>query len=163
MKIIDEKGKLLGLVNIIDFIVIVLVLLVAAGVVYKLRAPSATAEVKHVKAVIMVPCVRPELAEAVAVGDKMVSGNYYTNVTVTGVEVKNAIHVNTDAKGQRVFAIDPYLKDVFVTVEGDVPISSATITLGGQEMRVGKDYYVKSLDYELKGTIFKIELSEPSR
>ncbi len=161
MKIIDDKGKLFGLINIIDFLVAVLVVLVIAGVAYKIRTPAATGEVKLVEVQVMVPCVRPELIGVISVGDPMVAGNSYTNVKVKSVEIKPALLVNSDSKGKRVMVTDPYLKDVYVTVEGTTTLSSATITLGGQEIRVGKDYYVKSLDYEFKGIIFDVKISDP--
>ena len=40
MKIINEKGKLFGVVNIVDLLVLLAVIAVAAGVGYKLFAPQ---------------------------------------------------------------------------------------------------------------------------
>lgn len=160
MKIIDEKGKVLGLVNVIDLIILLVILLVGAGAAYKFTHKSAQGEIKTVEFKVLVPCVRPELAQAVKVGDKMVQGGSYTPVTVKSVEIKPGFSVNTNSAGQKVSSYDPYLKDVFVTNEGKVNLSSATISMGGQEIRVGKDYYVKSRDYELKGTILTVTVKD---
>lgn len=156
MRIIDEKGKVFGLINVIDLIILLIVLLVGAGAAYKFTHKSAQGEVKTVEFQVLVPCIRPELAQAVKVGDKMVQGGSYTPVTVKAVEMKPGFSVNLNSAGKKVTAYDPYLKDVYVTNEGKVTLSSATISMGGQEIRVGKDYYVKSRDYELKGTILKV-------
>ena len=160
MKLFDEKGKVFGLVNIIDLIILLLIVLVGAGAAYKYTHKSAQGEIRTVEFQVMVPCVRPELAAAVKVGDKMVKDASYTPVAVKSVDIKPGLSVNLNAAGQKVIAYDPYLKDVYVVNEGNVNISSATITMGGQEIRIGKDYYVKSRDYELKGTIMGITIKD---
>ncbi|KJS14535.1 MAG: hypothetical protein VR69_17615 [Peptococcaceae bacterium BRH_c4b] len=160
MKLIDEKGKVFGLVNIIDLIILLLIVLVGAGAAYKYTHKSAQGEIRTVEFQVMVPCVRPELAAAVKVGDKMVKDAIYTPVAVKSVDIKPGLSVNLNAQGNKVISYDPYMKDVFVVNEGKVNISSATITMGGQEIRIGKDYYVKSRDYELKGTIMGITIKD---
>ena len=40
MKIINEKGKLFGIINLVDLVCLLLVLLVAAGVGWKLLGPK---------------------------------------------------------------------------------------------------------------------------
>jgi hypothetical protein len=160
MKLIDEKGKVFGLINIIDLVILLVIVLVAAGAAYKYTHKTVQGEVKTVEFQVMVPCVRPELAKSVKVGDKMVKDNSYTPVTVKSVDIKPGLSVNLNAAGQKVIAYDPYLKDVYVVNEGTVNISSATITMGGQEIRIGKDYYVKSRNYELKGTVMSITIKE---
>lgn len=160
MKIIDEKGKIFGLVNIVDFIIILVVLLAAGGAYYKFSNKTEQAKPVSVEFQVMIPHIRPELAQAIKVGDKMVQGNSYTGVTVKDVQIKPGYSVNVDARGQRVESTEPFLKDVYVTNTGTTTLTSATITMGGQDIRVGKDYYVKSRDYELKGTIIKMEVKE---
>ncbi len=160
LRLIDEKGKILGLINIIDLIVLVLILLVAAGVGYKYTHKSQQAKTVTVEFQVMVPHVRPEMAQAIKVGDKMVQGSSYTPVVVKDVEIKPGYSVNVDAKGQRVESYDPYLVDIYVTNTGQTTLSSASIVMGGQDIRVGKDYYVKSRDYEFKGTIISVNVKE---
>lgn len=160
MKLINEKGKVLGLINIIDLIVLVLILLVAGGIGYRYtnksqQAPSVTVEFQ-----VMIPHIRPEMAESIKVGDKMVQGTSYTSVTVKDVELKPGYSVNADARGQRVESFDPYLVDIYVTNTGQTTLSSASIAMGGQDVRIGKDYYVKSRDYEFKGTVVSVEVKE---
>lgn len=160
MKLLDEKGKVFGLINIVDLIILMLVLLVAAGAAYKFTNKSAQGKNVTVEFQVMIPHVRPELAQAIKVGDKMVQGGNYTNVMVKDVQLKPGYSINIDARGQRVESYDPYLKDVYVTNEGATVLSSAAITMGGQEVRVGKEYYVKSRDYEFKGTVTKVNVKE---
>lgn len=160
MKLIDDRGKVFGLVNIIDLIIVLLVILVAGGAYYKLSHKTVQSKTVTVEFQVMLQHIRPDLAESIKVGDKMVSGGSYTNVTVKDIKVMPGYSINVDARGQRVESIDPYLKDVYVTNVGTTTLTSASITMGGQEIRVGKDYYVKSRDYEFKGVIEKMTVKE---
>ncbi len=160
MKLINDKGKIFGLINIIDLMVLLLVLLVAVGAVYKFTGTSQQAQAVTVEFQVMVPHIRPEMAEIIKVGDKMVQGNSYTPVTVKEVKLEPGYSVNVNAQGQRVESFDPYLVDIYVTNTGQTTLSSATISMGGQDIRVGKEYYVKSRDYEFKGTVVKVEVKE---
>lgn len=159
MKIVDEKGKLFGLVNIIDLLVILAILLVIGGAYYKFKGQSGgQGAAKTVRVTVIAPGIRPEMLTNVKVGDRMVSGSSFTNVVVKDVKIKPAYMITTDSAGRRVETWDPYLKDLFVTLEGKTVISGGTINLGGQEIRSNKEYFVKSLDYELKGLVMTVEI-----
>lgn len=157
MKLIDEKGKLFGLINIVDFLVLLAVLLVLGGAVYKFKGPgSGESTTRTVKVTVLAPALRPEMLTSIKVGDRMASGSSFTDVVIKDVTIRPAFSITTDSAGRRVEAIDPYLKDLIVVVEGKTAISGATINLGGQEIRRSKDYYIKSLDYEFKGMILDV-------
>lgn len=160
MKLIDDKGKVFGLINVVDLIILLLVLLVAAGAAYKFTHRTQQSKTVQVEYQVLIPHIRPAMAEAIKVGDKMVQGGSYTSVTVKDVKIEPGYSVNVDARGQRVESYEPYLKDVYVTISGTTTLSSAAIIMGGQDVRVGKDYYVKSRDYEFKGTVEKLVVKE---
>lgn len=160
MRLMDERGKVFGLINIVDLIILLVILLVAAGATYKFTHKSAQGKTVTVEFRVMVPHVRPDWAKAIKVGDKMVQASSYTSVTVKDVELKPGYSINIDARGQRVESYDPYLKDIYVTNTGTTVLSSAAIIMGGQDIRVGKEYYVKSRDYEFKGTVVKVDVKE---
>lgn len=158
MKLFDEKGKLFGLVNPIDLLVILLIILVAGGVVYKTKFSAAGTAAKTVYATVRIPLVIPQVADKPKVGDKIVSGSSYTEVEIVDVKVVPSQVVTSRDDGTRFLATDPWNKDVYVTVKGKTGIPDAEINLGGQEIRAGKDYYVKSFTYELKGTIVDVKV-----
>ncbi len=159
MKIVDEKGKLFGLVNVIDLLVLAAVLLVIGGAVYKFKGKDTVQNTpKTVRVTVLAPAIRPEMLTGVQVGDKMVSGSSFTNVAIKDFEIQPAFMVISDSDGRRVEAIDPFLKDVVFTLEGTTTISSGTINLGGQDIRSNKEYYVKSLLYEFKGQVMNVEI-----
>lgn len=158
MSIFNEKGKLFGLVNPIDLLVVLLILALAGGVVYKTKFSTAGTAAKTVYATIRIPLVIPDVAGKPRVGDKIVSGQSYSDVVITNVKVVPSQVVTSRADGQRFLATDPWNKDLYVTVKGKTGIPDAEINMGGQEIRAGKDFYVKSLTYELKGTIVDVKI-----
>lgn len=46
MKIINEKGKLFGVINIVDLLVVLAVIAVAAGIGYKLLQPRSRMQLR---------------------------------------------------------------------------------------------------------------------
>ena len=64
MKIINEKGKLFGLINIVDLLVLIAAVAVAAGVGYKLFAPQIKESVQpqvELTAIVRVRGATPSL------------------------------------------------------------------------------------------------------
>lgn len=158
MKLFDEKGKLFGLVNLIDLLVILLIVLVAGGVVYKTKFSASGTAAKTVYATIRVPLVIPAQATKPKVGDKLVSGSSYTEVAIVDVKIIPAQVVTSKADGGRSLTSDPWYRDLYVTVKGKAGIPDAEIILGGQETRVGKDFFVKSFTYEFKGSVVDVKI-----
>lgn len=159
MKLIDDKGKLFGLINAVDLLVILAVLLVAGGAYYKFKIQSGgQGAAKTVKVTVIAPGIRPEMLTNVKVGDRLVSGSSFTDVVIKEVDIQPAYMISVDSAGKRVDSYDPYLKDLFVIYEGRTVISGGTIKLGGQEIRSNKEFFVKSLDYELKGLVMYVEI-----
>lgn len=81
MKIINEKGKLFGLINIVDLLVLIAAVAVAAGVGYKLFAPQIKESVQpqvELTAIVRVRGATPFLVTEVErnsqVGKQLVSG-----------------------------------------------------------------------------------------
>jgi len=160
MKLIDDRGKILGLINIVDLIILLVVLLVAAGAAYKYTHKSVETKSVTVEFKVLLPHLRPELIGSIKVGDKMVQGSNFTDVKVKDIQVQPGYSINVDSRGQRVESYDPYLKDVYVTNTGTTVLSSAIIVMGGQEIRVGKEYFFKSREYEFRGTVVKVDIKE---
>ena len=94
MKIINQKGKLFGVINIVDLLVVLAVIAVAAGIGYKLFATQiadATAEQVAMTVTVRVRGATPFLVEEVQrnsqVGKQMVSGNSYALKTMPSLRM----------------------------------------------------------------------------
>jgi len=158
MKLVDEKGKLFGLINVIDLAVILMVLAVGAGVVVKLVLPRFDNVVDRTKDVyVTVICrQRPESAAqelAENIGAALVARNDFSNGKIYSVEIVPASAVGTNADGIAVESEHPYLKDIIVVIKGRADPTAAVFTLGAQEMRIGYTIYVKTQRVEITGTI----------
>ena len=97
MKIINEKGKLFGLINIVDLLVLIAAVAVAAGVGYKLFAPQIKESVQpqvELTAIVRVRGATPFLVTEVErnsqVGKQLVSGNSYVNGTIEDMKIEDS-------------------------------------------------------------------------
>ncbi|MDO5141807.1 MAG: DUF4330 domain-containing protein [Eubacteriales bacterium] len=167
MKIINEKGKLFGLINIVDLLVLVAVIAVVAGVGYKLFAPQiaeATNPPVPMTVTVRVRGATPFLVQEVQrnsqVGKRTVSGSSYTDAIITDMKIEDYVQQVVTADGRIVDALDPSKKDLVFTIEATVPKGTATPSIGTQEIRAGRTMIIKTNDFETAGNIDVVEIAE---
>ena len=114
MKVIDEKGRLFKIINVVDLLVLLAVILVAGGIVWKLFSPAvsdAVAPQVKLTAVMRIRGATPFLVKEVnanpLVGKKLVAGNSYTSAVIVNVEIVPYVQQVTTADGRIVEATDP--------------------------------------------------------
>lgn len=158
MSFIDKKGRLFGLINIIDLLVIILVVAVVARFAMNPQKSSLTHEDKKIQVVLLVKDVRDATANVIKEGD--VVRETKTNSLlgkVTKVEVKPAETLVTTADGRVLNVPNPVLKDVYVTVEGSATVGENAIVLGGTEVRIGTALQMKTNIYAVVATVMEIK------
>lgn len=167
MKIINEKGKLFGVINVVDLLVLVAAVAVIAGVGYKLFAPQiaeATAKQVEMTVTVRVRGATPFLVEEVErnsqIGKKIVSGNSFTNATITDMKIEDYVQQMPTADGEIRDAVDPSKKDLVFTIETTVPEGTASPSIGTQEVRAGRTFIVKTNDFETSGNIDMVDIAE---
>ena len=167
MKIINEKGKLFGVINVVDLLVLLAVIAVVIGVGYKLFAPQiadATATQVPMTVTVRVRGATPFLVEEVQrnsqVGKQIVSGNSYTNAVITDMQIEDYVQQVTTADGHIANALDPSKKDLVFTIETTVPEGTASPTIGTQEVRAGRTFIVKTNDFETTGNIDMVDIAD---
>lgn len=163
MKIVNEKGKLFGLINIIDLSIIVLILLIGSVFVIKSLGtnvgPISSAEGKEVTVTYRGTVRVEDQIKALKVKDQLISVLNPAPAYITSISY-NVLQVpGTNAEGKQVFSPDPLRKELIVKFKMDVTNNSGIITLGTQDVAVGKDFVLKTHTFELKGTIEAIELN----
>lgn len=170
MRIIDEKGKLFGKLNIIDLIAIILIVAVAALLGMKLMSNGGGFAGGGQKVVytVKVPGVDAKVYESIEgmLPSQLMASNEMVDGYVTGVE---AIPVEEDTYNlkQRGTNNDYYIGksdagsyDLIFTIEGTVK-NNLSSEMGTQEIRVGKSHIVKTCTFELEnGTILSCERLE---
>lgn len=127
MKSIGQKGKLFGKINVIDFCVIILVIVLAAGAYYKFRGltkTSTNAEMESIPYTIEVKKVRDYIYDNVKEGDLIfdkISGNCIGKIT--GIEGKPAKDDILCIDGTYRLGDIENRVDVIFTIEGEGTVS----------------------------------------
>lgn len=166
MKIVDEKGKLFGKINLIDLLAIII--LVAAVVLLAARflapsGPAGKSETAKLTYTVQAQAVDQAtydqvlrfLAEGEGKDQLMANGELVDGAYVVGVEATPHINYNTDANGQTVVAIEDYDNgrlDLLFTVEAQVE-DATTSLVGTQEVRVAKSHILKTTHFEFPYTL----------
>ena len=160
MKIIDEKGRLFRIINVVDLLVLLAFVLIVAGIAWKLFAPAvknAVAPQIKMTAVMRIrgaaPYLAGELTANPQIGKRLVAGNSYTNAVITKVEIVPYVLQAITSDGRIVDATDPSKKDILITVEAYVPKDTPTPTVANQEVRAGRTFTLKTRDFESAPTI----------
>ncbi len=167
MKVIDEKGKLFGKLNIIDLLVIVLIIAVVAVLGVKLLGNdesftvSSTKVTYTVRATAQEEAIVEQIAEYVdsAAGKKdqlMADGKMLDGYVVdywTEPTTYNRIYTGEVDLIDEAAAVEAGLIDICFTIEANVS-NLVTNEVGTQEIRIGKTHIIKTTHLEFSnGTI----------
>lgn len=167
MKIINEKGKLFGVINIVDLLVLIAAVAVVLGVGYKLfgnQIQAAASPQVEMTAIIRVRGATPFLvAEAERndqVGKRLVSGNDFVNATIESMSIEDYVQQVTTADGRIVDALDGTKKDLVFTLKTEVAKGTAAPKIGTQEVRAGRTFILKTDDFETTGLIDSVDIAK---
>lgn len=162
MKLPSERGHLFGRINLVDLLVAVLIIAVAAVTIWKLfgRAASenplnqSTAITYTVRVNNIDPAVADELSKYVSPADgrrdRLMAAGQQQNGYV--VDYRAVPHVNymSDAAGMSVIGVDSgegARVDVIFTIEAEIS-NTLVNEIGTQEIRIGKTHIVKTVNFE---------------
>ncbi|SMC42529.1 DUF4330 domain-containing protein [Papillibacter cinnamivorans] len=168
MKIVDEKGKLFGAVNLVDLVVLILVIGGIALAVWKFTGVSDTFFAKKVQITYTVKAegLDPELYEQTLkhVPSTLMAAGEKLPGQITGVTKQPHMVCVLGEDGQPIWVEDPYHIDLTFTVEATVTETTNVLMtqVGTQEVRIGKKHIVKSEYIEVEGIITGLERSEES-
>ena len=136
MKIIDEKGRLFGKINLIDLLVLVLVVAVVLAVGWKLVGRKAAASVSNNNHEITFTETQ--------IGKQIVNNAKLVSAEITGCEAVSSIRTLGHS-------------DLSITIRATGTFSGNVWTVGSQEVRVGYEYILKTSEFELTGIISGME------
>ncbi len=163
MKIINEKGKLFGIINIIDLALLLVIAALAVGaLLYMKREGSPVAELPTKDYYVTILCRenRQEVVDAIKIGDKLYFGNAFTNLEITDIKTEPTKINVPMPDGTIVSAPHPEMKDIFVTIKIiDDPIdpNDPMIYYGQTHATVGKNVTLKTTTVEIPAVIIKVE------
>ncbi len=145
MKIINGKGKLFGIINIIDLTVLLVVGLILVGGGAKRMKSKPIIVNDETKAIITyeVSDIRMVSVENIVVGDSLYhydKGGYIGEIIETNYEPYTE---PVESDGKWVDAEVPNKYVVTFKVEADVKNNPDVILVGGEQTRIGTQYRLK--------------------
>ncbi len=158
MKLINEKGKLFGLINLVDLVCLLLVVLVLGGVGWKLLGPKVEEAVAPTTTMVSTFRIRGAydytlkwLAENDLVGQQLVMGTgYVDDAYITSIRYEPYIIQDTTADGEPVDVdFGESRQDVLITVESKIAKNAAILKIGTQEVRTGRTFTLKTRTFEM--------------
>lgn len=164
MKIIDNKGKLFGLINIIDLFVVLAVVILASVLLLRftgVREMRQDVGGTPVTVITIIDEVRQETVDAIQVGD-VVRDTAGGQVFGTIVDKEKEVHrkqVST-ADGEVVWAEVPERYSVYLTVEGRGHDLGHVLRIASHEVRVGTSVVLYARGYSVASTVLEYEIAE---
>ena len=167
-KIIDEKGRLFGKLNLIDLLVVILVVCVIGAVAVKMTGTEVTkedqlanAEMVDISYTILCRMVHNDIADYIVeneVGNQLMSnGELVESVFIEDIQRGTFYenYVTNDGEFQKIESQE-YCDLTFI-VSGQAPYGENAFRVGSQEVRVGKSHVVKTVGFEITGTCIELE------
>jgi len=159
MKVLDEKGRLFGLINIIDlFVLLVVVALIAGGIWFVSRnsTPDTAGPTETYYVTIKCKELDADFADYIHKGDRLYYAGGFTDVEVTDVNVEPAkIDVVRD-DGTIAVTEHPEKKDIYVTVKVNSKPDDPMLWIGQLHANVGKELVLKTQYIEVPGVITRV-------
>lgn len=164
MKLIDEKGRLLGKINLIDLVVIFLVIFLITAVAYKLLGPKIAVSPEasgEVTAVIKCTLRSENVARSLPNGTLLIYGNTYIDgAAIEEVSYMPADYITVDSQGNVHLVKHPVLKDIFITIKAQANTKASILKIGTQELCLGKKFTVKTHIVEIDGTVEELTITK---
>lgn len=161
MKIIDEKGKIFGKINIIDLIFLIIIVVAIVGGVFRLKDSTIVAETsEHGTVTLMVTNVRDATVDNIKVGQDLY--HYDKGVLFGNIKDKNVEPFTNpiDYEDEWIEADVPNRYIVYIDMDVDITETEKSYVIGGEEIRVGNEYRVKSKTSAFTGTCVGIQVDK---
>jgi hypothetical protein len=160
-----KDGKIFGKINIIDFLVIVLILILILGAYLKFGIFGKNNNLNKTTVIeydIKVPVVRKFTIDAIKVGDEIYDSQTGNSMgKVTSINYNNAEQSLVKEDGTIVMASMKDKYDLVVTVETDGTENKVGFYAKGNiELKVGGDKDIETKYIKCMGTIFRIETKD---
>jgi len=165
MKLVNEKGKLFGIINLVDLLILIAVLLVAGAVGYKMLAAPVAATItpeKEVEVVVAIRGAMPYLVDEVMKleeGERLIAGNDYVNGSIKSVTTEPYTFTTTTADGPIVEVTDPVKRDILITIKSSGNPDAPIFKIGNQEVRAGRGFTFKTQRVEVESLVRSVNFN----
>lgn len=147
MKIIDKEGRIFGKINLIDFLLLLVILLIVGFSFYKFALNGWVKKTEtDLKVTVYVDDISPEIAEKIKNVNEVYFGRGLVKTPVEKVEV---IPMPEGARR-------PDFVEVKITMSDKGYLYNEGAYFGNQRVSLGKKIWLRSF-YELETTVLAIE------
>lgn len=164
--LIDNKGRLFGKINLLDLVVLLAVLAIAARFAYgAVKGPAAApaGQDQVIEMILRIPAVTEWTVEAIQVGDEVFDSKSNTPMgKIVDAWSEPAVVVREMPDGIVPHVSDTHF-DLYVTVRGPARVSPNGVTMSGIEVKVGRSNQYKSAFWAATATTVKFDLNPPER
>ncbi len=159
MKLLDKKGRLFGLVNLIDLLVIALVIVVGIGAFWYLNRGKAEAANKTVIYTVEFRYKKADYAEKVTIGAPVADSvkGFHLGTAESVQTIPDYDIVYNEETGQFVKAEIPDQYRVLLTIRASGTENEREIRAEGQVIKVGGQMYIKGKGFASEGFCVGIE------
>lgn len=160
MKIINEKGKLFGIINVIDLSVLIIVGLILFGGISRLKSqPIIANEGTDGLITFEVSNIRMVSVDSIMVGDPIFhydKGAYIGEI----VEVSHEPYKEpVEFDGEWIDAEVPEKYVATLKVKSELNDSKDALIAGGEQVRVGAQFRLKNKRATYFGTVLEVEVN----
>lgn len=167
MKFLDEKGRLFGKINIVDFLVLLALILAVLAIAVTLLADPIREAVAPTTTMTTTLRIRgassflqEEMNSIQLVGEELIAGNDYVGAYITDIySVPYVNQVVTD-DGQILDATDPTKVDYIITLESQIATNTAILKIGTQEVRAGRTFLLKTRTFEMNANVQSVRVND---
>ncbi|MBN2260716.1 MAG: DUF4330 domain-containing protein [Clostridiales bacterium] len=159
MKIINEKGKLFGIINVFDLMVLLVIIagLIFIGSRINFNQSETAIEEQKMEITFLIEEVRFATVEAMTIGDKLYE--YDTNLyfgEVVAFEYENhPVFIETDS-GELVKVLNDERFDIYVTVESNVVKGPFNVSIATKRVAVGRHLTLLGRYAAVDGVVVKM-------
>ena len=145
--------------NYIDGLIIVLILAVLVGGTWYLNKDSDNGGIITRKTEVVYKAeaqnILSDAIEQIQVGDRLVAMGSFQDAEIIDIEYQEAYTVEA-VDGQLEKVPQAGLKNIVVTIKGKANQYGPYIDLGGQEIKAGSKYYIKTDVFEAYGNVVEV-------
>ncbi|MBT9166866.1 MAG: hypothetical protein DDT19_00190 [Syntrophomonadaceae bacterium] len=166
MKLVDDKGKLFGLINIIDLIVLVFVVALVLGGAYRIYGPRQNGDIFQqegdaVQLKGRVFDVSQYTVDVIQKGDILIdTAAQLPFGEIISVETVPHRRLVDTAEGKVMLSEVPERFDVILSIKGMAQVSEYAIRIASHDVRVGSRIVLGARDYMIATTILRVEVLE---
>jgi hypothetical protein len=159
--LVDDRGRLFGLINLVDGVVLLIVLALVAAGAYKVMAlrSGPVRQPRMIEVTLLAPEVRQATVDVVREGAQVWEHDSSASFgTVARVQALPATKHTATADGRWVLAELPERYDLLVTLRVPALVSDAAISVGRMETRIGTKVIIKTALYSLETRVVEIRI-----